>query len=127
MLKMVAQDNLTGYRGRMKGAIVEETNRWKLLLDELGMSQVRFAEKVGVGKSHISKLVSGDANASGLLLFAVEQKFGVSPEWLEDGEGPMFSDVSAERRRVLELVDGLTDEQAKAVSAFIRCLREEGL
>ena len=28
-----------------------EENRWKLLLEELGMSQVRFAERVGVGKS----------------------------------------------------------------------------
>lgn len=106
---------------------MEEKNRWKLLLEELGMSQVRFAEKVGVGKSHVSKLVSGHANASELLLFAVEQKFGVNPEWLEGGEGPMFSDVSAERRRVLELVEGLSDDQAKAVSAFIRLMREEGL
>lgn len=106
---------------------MEETNRWKQLLEELGMSQVRFAEGLGVGKSHISKLVSGTANASELLLFAVEQKFGVNPEWLESGEGPMFSDVSAERRRVLELVEGLTDDQAKAVSAFIRLMREEGL
>lgn len=106
---------------------MEEKNRWKLLLEELGMSQVRFAEKIGVGKSHISKLVSGHANASELMLFAVEQKFGVNQKWLENGEEPMFSDASAERRRVLELVEGLTDDQAKAVSAFIRCLREEGL
>ena len=104
---------------------MEEKNRWKLLLEELGMSQARFAERVGVGKSHVSKLVSGKANASELLLLAVEQKFGVNPRWLEVGEAPMFLEASAERRRVLELVEGLTDDQAKAVSAFIRCLREE--
>lgn len=56
-----------------------EENRWKLLLEELGMSQVRFAERVGVGKSHVSKLVSGKANASELMLFAVEPEIRGQP------------------------------------------------
>lgn len=104
---------------------MEEKNRWKLLLEKLDMNQTQLADKVGVNKSHISKLVSGQTNASELLLFAVEKKCGVSRLWIETGEGPMFLVESDARRRVLELAEGLNDEQARAVSAFIRLLHEE--
>lgn len=104
---------------------MEEKNRWKLLLEKLDMNQTQLADKVGVNKSHISKLVSGQTNASERLLFAVEKKCGVSRLWIKTGEEPMFLVESDARRRVLGLAEGLNDEQARAVSAFIRLLHEE--
>ena len=64
--------------------------RLKLLRRELGLTQVKFAEKLGRSKRSIQEWESGRNEPSERVLRLIEQTFSVNPEWLREGKGEMF-------------------------------------
>lgn len=103
------------------------SDRFKILLDELGISQRQFALKMNIDPGYISKIVNGKAEPSDKILLLVEKIFGVNKEWLESGEGEIFSstEISAVKKELFQLIDKLSDDEAEAVIAFIRYLKED--
>lgn len=70
--------------------------------------------------------MQGKVNPPSRILLLIENVFHVNKDWLENGEGEIFSTqgISLAKRQVLESIDTLTDEQVNAVSCFIRYLIE---
>jgi transcriptional regulator with XRE-family HTH domain len=64
--------------------------RLKLLRRKLGLTQVKFAEKLGRSKRSIQEWESGRNEPSERVLRLIEQTFSVNPEWLREGKGEMF-------------------------------------
>jgi transcriptional regulator with XRE-family HTH domain len=58
------------------------------------MSQEQFADKLGIGHAHVSKIEKGNGIPSELLLRHICSELFVSKTWLTTGEGEMF--VSAD-------------------------------
>ena len=100
--------------------------RLKILLKELNISQRQFAMKIHLDTGYFSKIIHGKVNPPDRILLLIENVFHVNKDWLENGEGEIFSTqgISLAKRQVLESIDTLTDEQVNAVSCFIRYLTE---
>lgn len=101
-------------------------DRLKILLDELNLSQRQFAKKINLDPGYFSRIMRGKVQPPGRILLLIETVFSVNKNWLEKGEGEIFSaqDISLAKRNVLELIDSLNDEQVNAVSSFMKYLME---
>ena len=51
----------------------------------------RFGEKLGVGKTAISKIENGERNVTDQMRQSICMAFHVNEEWLRDGVGEMFA------------------------------------
>lgn len=100
--------------------------RLQLLLNELNISQRQFAMKINLDPGYFSKIMRGKVNPPVRILLLIENVFHVNREWLENGRGEIFSNqgISLAKKQLLETIDTLNDEQANAVSAFIKYLTE---
>ena len=101
-------------------------DRLKILLYELNISQRQFAIKINLDPGYFSRIIQGKVNPPDRILLLIENVFNVSKDWLENGQGEMFSNqgVSLAKKQVLESIDSLSDEQVNAVSSFIKYLTE---
>lgn len=101
-------------------------DRLKILLKELDMSQRQFAMRINLDAGYFSRIIQGKVNPPDRILLLIENVFHVNKNWLEKGEGEIFTEqgISPARRQVLNTIDALSDEQVKAVSAFIKYLTE---
>ena len=101
--------------------------RLKILLSELNLSQRQFAQKINLDAGYFSRIIQGKVIPPDRILLLIESVFRVRHQWLISGEGDIFQDQDASplKKRILEMVEQLSDEQVRAVSAFIRYLTEE--
>lgn len=101
-------------------------DRLKILLDELNISQRQFAIKINLDPGYFSRIMQGKVNPPDRILLLIENVFNVSKDWLENGQGEIFSNqgISLAKKQVLESIDSLNDEQVNAVSSFIKYLTE---
>lgn len=65
--------------------------RIKQLRKELGLTLEKFGERLGVGKTAISKIERGENGVSEQMLKSICREFNVREEWLRTGEEPMFN------------------------------------
>lgn len=68
--------------------------RIKMIREEANLTQDKFAERIGIGKSSVSKLEIGTNNPSEQTIRDICEKFNVNREWLETGEGSMYAQIS---------------------------------
>ena len=102
------------------------SERFKILLNELGISQRQFAKKINLDAGYFSRIVQGKVNPPDRILLLIENVFHVNKNWLENGEGEIFSTqgTSLAKKQILEMIDTLNDEQVNAVSSFLKYLTE---
>lgn len=72
--------------------------RVKWVRKTLGLTLEKFGEKVGVQKSAISKIENGENGITDQMCKSICREFNVSDEWLRDGTGDIFVDLSKERQ-----------------------------
>ena len=101
--------------------------RLKLLIQELGLTQRQFAQKIYLDSGYLSRILQGKIRPPERILLLIEKTFHVNPQWLRTGEGDIFaeSELSSEKRRLLAAIDELDESQLQALSAFLRYLKEE--
>ena len=102
-------------------------DRLKILLDKLNISQRQFAIKINLDPGYFSRIIQGKVNPPDRILLLIENIFNVNKDWLENGQGEIFSNqgISLAKKQVLESIDSLSDEQVNAVSSFIKYLTED--
>lgn len=62
----------------------------------LGLTLEKFGEKLGVGKTAISKLEKGERNLTDQMVKSICREFSISEEWLRTGSGNMRIPVEDE-------------------------------
>lgn len=102
------------------------SERLKILLKELKLSQRQFAMKINLDAGYFSKIIQGKVKPPDRILLLIENVFNVNKNWLENGEGEIFCDkgISLAKKQALEIIDTFNNEQVKAVLAFINSLEE---
>ena len=102
------------------------SERLKILLSELDISQRQFARKIDLDAGYFSRIVQGKVNPPDRILLLIENVFHVNKNWLENGEGEIFStqNISLTKKQILEIIDTLNEEQVNAVSSFLKYLTE---
>lgn len=82
-------EHWTGYNSGCNVRIMKTlADRLNQRMAEIGMTQDRLGELAGVSQTTIFKLCSGKAKETRKLL-AISDALGVSPKWLQHGDGPM--------------------------------------
>jgi len=67
-------------------------DRLELVITNLGIKKMDFAEKIHFSQSYVSMVLNGDKTNPSVRFFdAVCREFNVNPEWLKSGKGEMFS------------------------------------
>jgi len=64
-------------------------DRIKFVRKSLGFNQVDFGKALGLTGAAISRIESGNRNPSELFIRAICDRFHISRDWLETGEGEM--------------------------------------
>ena len=83
------------------------------------MTAEKFAKRLGVGQSAISMIETGANSVTEQMVTAICREFGVNPEWLRDGVGPMFKEP-AENELIESFIRRiLTDEPEGVKVRFI--------
>ena len=96
------------------GVTVSINERIKEVRKVSGLSQIAFAERIGISSSGMSKLEKGDNNPADRTVKLICTEFNVRRQWLEEGVGPMRMEVTEDDEIVDEVLAG-EDEFIKAV------------
>lgn len=67
--------------------------RIKAIRKELGLTLEKFGEKLGVGKTAISKIEKNERNLTDQMAKAICREYNVDYDYLMYGEGDMFTDL----------------------------------
>lgn len=70
--------------------------RIKLIRKEEGLSQDDFGKHIGIGKTSVSKLESGENNPSERTVKLICSEFNINEEWLRTGKGNMKEELPVE-------------------------------
>lgn len=98
--------------------------RIAVLRKELDLSMEKFGNKIGVTKSSINKIEKGENNPSEQTIKLICREFNVNQDWLVNGNGSMFVELSREEeitKYIAELVKD-DDEMKEFQRKFIRIL-----
>lgn len=105
----------------------------------LGLTLEAFGEKLGVGKTAISKLEKGERNLTEQMAKAVCREYNVNYFWLTEGDGDVFIDLPEtaldelcleygldefERSIILEFIK-LSDDERKVIKKYIDNIKKE--
>jgi transcriptional regulator with XRE-family HTH domain len=90
-----------------RGLIMSTGDRVKSLRQALSLSQDELGERIGIKKSAISLIENEKSNPTEQTIKSICREFGVSYEWLKNGEGPMMAPREyLDREKVDDVFDG---------------------
>lgn len=110
--------------------------RVRALRKELGLTLQAFGDRLGVTRATVSRIENGVNNLSDQMVVSICREYGVSEEWLRDGEGEMFVPVTRNekiarfagelmkdetpefRRQLVEILADLDDDGWEALACF---------
>ena len=99
--------------------------RLKHLRIALGISQSDFAIKIGVSRSAISRLESGDINFTEQMILSICREFNVNRAWLVEGVGDMFTNLPETILDELAMQFELSDAEKDLVADFVNLPKEQ--
>ena len=65
-----------------------------LRIDNLHLSQDAFGKRLGITGAAVSRIEKGERAVTEQMILAICREFNVSEEWLRNGTGEMFNDMS---------------------------------
>lgn len=93
--------------------------RIRELRTTLKMTLEKFGERLGVGKTAISKLEKGERNVTDQMFKSICREFHVNEEWLRTGTGDMFL-VIPENEEVSRCTQELLETQGSIVTDALK-------
>lgn len=96
-----------------------------IVIDDSGLTRVKFAKAINVGPSAITMICNGTNTPSEQTKELICTKFRIRREWLETGEGPMkYPEPSEDASDINQLLDGEPDEVVQIVRAFLKTAKK---
>lgn len=102
--------------------------RLSMLIEELELKKVVFAERIKVDQSYVTQLTNGRRNPSDRLIDAICREFSVNETWLRTGQGEMFVETAQEdkiRSFMGDVMHGSPDFRRHLMSVLARMTPEE--
>lgn len=84
-------------------------DRIAFLVSDLGLSKTKFAERLNISPSFVTRICAGDKTPSDRTISDICREFNVSLAWLEHGEGEMYVQRSENERLALMFTDVLSE------------------
>ena len=110
-------------------------NRLRYVIQKSGLSQNKFAEKIGADGPVLSKILNGKRRLGDGMIARVVARVGVNEHWLRTGEGEPFatpeppvaalSERDALERYILGVVAEMSPEHREIFLALARKVAEQ--
>ena len=97
----------------------KSTTRVLTLMDSVGLSQVKFAERCGIRPSNFNRALKSEKGISSQYLLRIAHAFNVNFEWLRNGLGEMFAEEKAIGKAQFAAFNQMLDANASPVSQNI--------
>lgn len=94
----------------------KSTTRVLTLMDSVGLSQVKFAERCGIRPSNFNRALKSEKGISSQYLLRIAHAFNVNFEWLRNGIGEMFAEEKAIGKAQFAAFNQMLDANASPVS-----------
>lgn len=98
--------------------------RIALVRKSLGLTQEKFAEKVGLSRNFMWMIESGTRVPSDRTISDICREFNVNETWLRTGEGEMFNHITRSEKITAFLADITADEGDDFKRRFVEMLAE---
>lgn len=99
-------------------------SRTKELRDSLGLTQQKFADRLGITRGAVANWDLDRSDPSDAVISLICREFNVRESWLRDGDGEMFEQLTEDEDRA-RFFGSLSKESASPeVLAFIDALRK---
>lgn len=92
---------------------VSERVRWLRKSERVGLTLEKFGARLGVTKVAVSNIENGNRALTEQMLLAICREFGVREEWLRDGTGEPFVQLSRDEQ-IEEFVKDILKEKPEA-------------
>lgn len=108
----------------------EQAERIKQLIDELGLTQKKFGEAIGMSPQNIGAYISGRRKLSEGLAARISVTYGVSADWLLTGRGEKFASSSdgelktSAYKKLSDEIEGHFTEAQSQIDQGMRKLKE---
>lgn len=89
------------------------------LRKSLGLSQEAFAKRIGIKGSAMSLIEGGRRNITTQVVTAICREFGVSEDWLRNGTGDMFLEMSRAEKAAKIVGSALDTDDDFILNTFI--------
>ena len=100
--------------------------RVKEIRKALGLTLEKFGEKVGVGKTAISKIEKGERGLTEQMTKSICREYGVDYIFLTTGEGEMFVDSDDDFiEKIDRIMAGESDIRKNAIKALVNASTED--
>lgn len=97
-------------------------DRIKELRKTLALTQQEFADKIGSARDNVAGYETGRRNPSAAVISLICTKFNVNEEWLRNGNGEMFIELTRDEQIEAFVGDALRDESDSFKKKFIAML-----
>lgn len=97
-------------------------DRIAFLVSDLCISKTKFAERLNISPSFVTRICAGDKTPSDRTISDICREFNVSLAWLEDGVGEMYVQRSANEELALLVTDIMSDADDSFRKRFLSLL-----
>lgn len=97
----------------------KSTTRVLTLMESVGLSQVKFAERCGIRPSNFNRALKSEKGLSPQYLLRIAHAFNVNFEWLRNGIGEMFAEEKAIGKAQFAAFNQMLDANTRPVSQNI--------
>jgi transcriptional regulator with XRE-family HTH domain len=99
--------------------------RLKQVRNTLGLTQVKFAERIGIASSYLAEMELGKKKLNDRTIRLIGMEFGVNERWLSTGKGMIYDDESAVNlAKATSLFKSLTAPHQGVVLALLNALSD---
>lgn len=102
----------------MKGGIDVKT-RIKELRKALGITQQKFADAIGIKQNTVAQYEMGRNEPIDSVFNLICKEFNVNENWLRDGQGEMFKQMSRDEETMKYVAQIMSDEDKPLKAAFL--------
>ena len=99
-------------------------SRTKELRDSLGLTQQKFADRLGITRGAVANWDLDRSDPSDAVISLICREFHVREAWLRDGTGEMFEQLTEDEDRSRFFGDLSKESASPEVLAFIDALRK---
>lgn len=89
----------------------EINERISELISTLNIKKKEFSDRLNVSPAFVSQLCSGASQPSDRTISDICSEFSVNREWLINGEGPMYVDLSRQKKIAAFIGDLMADDK----------------
>ncbi len=97
-------------------------DRLRIVRKELGLTMEAMGEQISTSQGHISAMEKGTKVISGRTIDLICMRFHVRKEWLTDGTGEMFADMTKDEEIAAFMGDALSNEDDTFQKRFLSML-----